>query len=164
MLFSQARYIVLVLCLLIATSGISIYSTILIASRPARASASEVLECGSTSEEAIARGCYMEPMLYSWIRPECYVEEVSRDYPVFTDREWYRDDSYEVRVTEEELLTGKYPEVVTHVYHGEHCTFLWHTVHSFWTPRCSKLTMRIIARQRSYFMAKMPRTVQNTCT
>ena len=85
----------------------------------------EPVQCGNSSEEAIANGCIMEPMIYGWVPPQCYFEELSSQYSPFIDREWYTDDTFTVRISPEEIWTGKHAHIYAHWYHGQHCLFLW---------------------------------------
>jgi hypothetical protein len=84
----------------------------------------QILTCGTTSEEARARGCVMEPMVYGWMPKECYYDDLSSEYHPYEDREWYTTDKFEERVTPEELWAGTREHVYTHKYHTEHCFFL----------------------------------------
>jgi hypothetical protein len=45
--------------------------------------------CGRSSEEAMRRGCVMEPLFYGWMPRQCVYQELSDRYPVFEDRKWY---------------------------------------------------------------------------
>lgn len=45
--------------------------------------------CGRSSEEAMQRGCVMEPLFYDWMPRQCVYQELSGRYPVFEDRKWY---------------------------------------------------------------------------
>ena len=45
--------------------------------------------CGRSSEEAMRRGCVMEPLFYGWMPQQCVYNELSDRYPVFEDRKWY---------------------------------------------------------------------------
>ena len=84
----------------------------------------EIITCGTTSEEAQARGCIMEPMVYGWMPKECYYADLTSEYNPFEDREWYTTNKFEERVTPEELWAGARKHVYTHMYHTEHCFFL----------------------------------------
>lgn len=84
----------------------------------------KILTCGVTSEEARARGCVMEPMVYGWVPKECYYADLSSEYNPYEDREWYTTPAFEELVTPEELWAGKRSHVYTHKYHTEHCFFL----------------------------------------
>lgn len=85
------------------------------------------LDCGSTNEEAVSRGCVMEPMLYGWVPPACYFSNLSMQYEVFSDREWYSDSDFGAasKVPIEDIWAGKHQHLYVHRYHTEHCLFLW---------------------------------------
>ena len=89
-----------------------------------RAKRVETITCGETNEEAIARGCVMEPMLYGWMPKECYFEKLSRQYTPFEDREWFTGSDYQERVPPEDIWAGKHKQIYAHQYHGQHCLFL----------------------------------------
>ncbi|KAH8806151.1 hypothetical protein F5884DRAFT_755695 [Xylogone sp. PMI_703] len=84
----------------------------------------EILTCGTTSDEARARGCIMEPMVYGWMPKECYYGDLTSEYHPFEDRAWYTSDKYDELVTPEELWAGARENVYTHHYHTQHCFFL----------------------------------------
>ncbi|CAD6452029.1 8cc49e07-1eec-41e6-800a-5c1107dae2e3 [Sclerotinia trifoliorum] len=85
----------------------------------------QYLDCGSTTEEALAKGCVMEPMIYGWVPQECYFPELSKQYSPFEDRKWYTDATYSVQIPPADLWAGKRKHVFTHMYHSTHCFFLW---------------------------------------
>jgi len=43
--------------------------------RAAKLKSVDMLTCGTTNEEAISRGCIMEPMVYGWMPEPCYFPE-----------------------------------------------------------------------------------------
>jgi len=87
----------------------------------------EPLTCGTTNEEAIARGCILEPMVYGWMPAPCYFPELSSQYNPFEDRDWYTSRSYreEDKILARDIYAAKYKHIFTRQYHGEHCLFLW---------------------------------------
>jgi hypothetical protein len=46
-------------------------------------------ECGRSSQEAMRRGCVMEPLFYGWMPRQCVYQELTDRYPVFENRKWY---------------------------------------------------------------------------
>jgi hypothetical protein len=84
----------------------------------------DIITCGTSSDEAQAQGCIMEPMVYGWMPKECYYADLTSEYNPFEDREWYMSNEFEERVTAEELWAGARKHVYTHMYHTEHCFFL----------------------------------------
>lgn len=85
----------------------------------------QYIDCGTTTSEALAKNCVMEPMIYGWIPRECYFPELSEQYSPFEDREWYTDANFSVRIPPSDLWAGKNKHVFTHIYHSTHCFFLW---------------------------------------
>ena len=84
-----------------------------------------VAHCGNSSAEAMSMGCRMEPMLYGWVPPDCFVEELSAQYTPFEDREWYAEEARENKINPASLWGGELPIVWTVPYHEQHCLFLW---------------------------------------
>jgi hypothetical protein len=85
----------------------------------------ETYTCGQSREEALSRGCRIEPMVYGWMPKQCYFDELSREYTPFEDRQWYRDSNMTEPLTSEEMWEGVVTHVFTSRYHGQHCLFLW---------------------------------------
>ena len=89
--------------------------------------APRITSCGRTSEEAIARGCVMEPMVYGWMPPHCHYQEVSQKNSPFEDWQWYADENMTTLLSTDQLWRG---EILTiwnnvHNYHTQHCLFLY---------------------------------------
>ncbi|KAH0522989.1 hypothetical protein TsFJ059_008049 [Trichoderma semiorbis] len=84
--------------------------------------------CGRSSEEAMQRGCVMEPLFYGWMPKQCVYKELSDRYPVFEDRKWYLEKDMINEVESEALWRGSNIKVYTHIYHGEHCLFQWRKI------------------------------------
>ena len=83
------------------------------------------LDCGNTSAEAMAKGCRIEPMMYGWVPPECFYDDLSDQYHVYTDRKWYEDRNLQHEVEPSRMLAGELPMVYTTGYHSAHCLFMW---------------------------------------
>ncbi|KAF2786852.1 hypothetical protein K505DRAFT_258992 [Melanomma pulvis-pyrius CBS 109.77] len=81
--------------------------------------------CGRSSSLAIERGCVMEPFFYGWMPPRCVFPELSEQYPVFSNRKWYKHENKTVELSEDDLWKGKHKFIYTEKYHGEHCLFQW---------------------------------------
>ncbi|PMD37711.1 hypothetical protein L207DRAFT_586045 [Hyaloscypha variabilis F] len=107
-------------CLIIGV----VFGAVVISALKVLKSPPEIITCGTTSDEARARGCIKEPMVYGWMPKECYYPDLTSEYHPFEDREWYTTNKFEERVTPEELWAGAREHVYTHVYHTEHCFFL----------------------------------------
>jgi hypothetical protein len=95
--------------------------------KSAKSETIDTLTCGTTNEEALVRGCIMEPMVYGWMPEPCYFPELSSQYAPFEDRDWYTSREYleEEKILPTDIWAGKYKNIFTRQYHGEHCLFLW---------------------------------------
>jgi hypothetical protein len=67
----------------------------------------------------------MEPLFYGWIPPQCYYPSLTAEYPVFSNRAWFKDRNLTEPISEEELMAGKYSSIWTRRFHTEHCLFMW---------------------------------------
>lgn len=83
------------LILLLAT-GANIGVWILVASQRRDALDEEWNYCGRTSEEAMHRGCVMEPLFYGWMPRQCVYGALTDRYPVFEDRKWFLEEDLQV--------------------------------------------------------------------
>ncbi|RAL66488.1 hypothetical protein DID88_006178 [Monilinia fructigena] len=63
----------------------------------------QTIDCGNTTEEALSKGCIMEPMIYGWIPQECYFADLSAQYSPFEDRRWYTDATYSTVIAPADL-------------------------------------------------------------
>ncbi|OTB06567.1 hypothetical protein M426DRAFT_112630 [Hypoxylon sp. CI-4A] len=81
--------------------------------------------CGRSSEAAMSRGCVMEPNFYGWFPSRCVFPELTDEYPVFENREWYSDVNLTQAISVEDLWGGKHAKIYTKRMHGEHCLFQW---------------------------------------
>ena len=70
-------------------------------------------QCGRSVENALSRGCRMEPNFYGFFPERCVFPELSAEYPVFDDREWFSDVNLTQRIQVEELWEGKHVKVYT---------------------------------------------------
>lgn len=116
------KFFMLSLVLMAIMVPTAVYLSILRASGRA-----PITDCGSTNEEAISRGCFMEPMVYGWMPPACYFANLSSQYQPFTDRDWYSDPDFasDSKIAAEDIWAGKHTHIFVHRYHTEHCLFLW---------------------------------------
>ena len=84
--------------------------------------------CGTTPEEARARGCKFDVILYSWVPPLCYDAELQQAYLDQRESEWYleRGGGSGARVSQERASTGEEPGLwLPWAYHDYHCQFIW---------------------------------------
>ncbi|RFU31841.1 hypothetical protein B7463_g4504, partial [Scytalidium lignicola] len=82
--------------------------------------------CGHSATEARTNGCIYEPMLRSWIPPECYFKEPSDEYDPFSDRAWFLDKDLTRPATPEDLeklRRGDDLKGYTRYFHDEHCLY-----------------------------------------
>jgi hypothetical protein len=80
-------------------------------------------DCGHTPDQARAVGCIYEPMLRSWVPPECYFDEPREEYDIFHDRLWFLDDDLTIEADIEKLESGDELLAYTRYWHDEHCTY-----------------------------------------
>jgi len=84
------------------------------------------MQCGTTPEEAQARGCHFERMLVSWIPDACYFREPVDDYAEYiSTRTWYLDPLKRERAPDGLFETGNYKVLYTDAFHKVHCLYSW---------------------------------------
>ena len=90
----------------------------------------QILECGTTPDEARARGCVFDVMHYSWIPAPCYNASLSQQYwEVLTSLgiEFWNDTTKLHVLPYEEILAAKHEFVYTSwLLHLKHCQYLLH--------------------------------------
>jgi hypothetical protein len=86
--------------------------------------------CGASPHEALERNCRFELHNFAWVPPECYDEEISKewydnyDWPMSLDR-----DGQQI-VSKEEAQKGNVSAVwVTWPQHVTHCGLVWRKYH-----------------------------------
>lgn len=89
--------------------------------------------CGTTADEARARGCVWETTGFTWLAPECADPDTENEflrYIAKNDLKLYRDANYTEEVTIEEVRLGNGPGFfVREGYHLTHCLFLMKKLH-----------------------------------
>ncbi|KAI8631246.1 hypothetical protein F5Y19DRAFT_25287 [Xylariaceae sp. FL1651] len=86
--------------------------------------------CGSTPEEALARGCKFDLISFCWLPDECYDSELVETFEAMRTWEYYADSERTEPVSREELLAGRGDGLyVTWEYHLRHCAFMWMKLH-----------------------------------
>lgn len=90
------------------------------------------LDCGTSPQEAKAKGCIFDLMNYHWIRPECYNEEASKEAAKRGPWKWY----YDLNATRPipggqnaERLSQEVLVYTEHDWHVTHCVYALKTVH-----------------------------------
>ncbi|OAG13183.1 uncharacterized protein CC84DRAFT_1212625 [Paraphaeosphaeria sporulosa] len=90
-------------------------------------------QCGTTADEARARGCVFEITGFTWLPRECQdteTEDEFLDYLAENDLNIYRDTKYTDIVPIEEVRLGNGPGFfVRQQYHVTHCQFLLRKLH-----------------------------------
>ena len=84
--------------------------------------------CGTTPEEARAKGCKFDIILYSWVPPPCYDHEIQVAYMENRESEWYRNRGGEggEKIPQERAALGVEPGLwLSWAYHDYHCQYIW---------------------------------------
>ncbi|KAK4497407.1 hypothetical protein PRZ48_011858 [Zasmidium cellare] len=95
-----------------------------------------VLDCGSTREEAIAKGCIFDVLSVGWVPAACYdsqraskFEDVSTivSYGSAGSFPWYLDANMTMPIEESDLSSlGDNPVAyTTEEFHQSHCLYVW---------------------------------------
>jgi len=84
--------------------------------------------CGKTPEAAKAAGCIFDPMMNSWLRPECYDEELSTEFRNLHEWKFYKDQNATILLTEEEFSQAG-ESWGTWEFHIAHCMFSFRKLH-----------------------------------
>ncbi|KAF2481512.1 hypothetical protein BDY17DRAFT_301461 [Neohortaea acidophila] len=78
--------------------------------------------CGHSADEAEAAGCIFDPMMNSWLAPDCYDEELSMEFRSWRNWTFYRDENATQPLTLEEFSrVGQCWG--TWEFHIAHCAF-----------------------------------------
>lgn len=86
--------------------------------------------CGSSPEEAIARGCHFDVISFCWLAHDCYDSELSDDFRHRYHLEWFVDSDRKIPLSYEDIMTGKHTGLyVNWEYHIAHCTAMWKKMH-----------------------------------
>lgn len=87
--------------------------------------------CGNSSEEAINNGCVIDFIPGGWVHPDCYDEELERDFLEYAGRHWYTDPEGKQELSEDFMRQtgGPNPVYVSMKYHDAHCAYTWKKLH-----------------------------------
>lgn len=86
--------------------------------------------CGSTPAEARARGCHFDVISFCWLPDECDDREMSEEFDMVNQLEWFSDRERTQPVSHEQIMTGEYTGLyVNWEYHLRHCTAMWKKMH-----------------------------------
>lgn len=81
--------------------------------------------CGSSVEEARAKGCFFDVMLHSWVSAECADKELMDEYLAKIPYHWYRDWKTKEEITVEEMRLGEHGTAAVKLEeHGTHCAYV----------------------------------------
>jgi hypothetical protein len=79
--------------------------------------------CGYTPQEARAKGCRFDLILYSWVPAQCYDERLQEEYRT-RDSKWYLDVKATQEISQEEAARGETEQVfLSWDYHIWHCRY-----------------------------------------
>ncbi|KAI0532822.1 hypothetical protein GGR58DRAFT_522428 [Xylaria digitata] len=79
--------------------------------------------CGSTAEEAKARGCHFDTISFCWLPDECYDSDLVDTFEATRNWEYWADPE---PISREELVGGHGNNLwVSWEYHLRHCMFMW---------------------------------------
>ena len=82
-------------------------------------------DCGSSVEEARAKGCFFDVMLHSWVSAECADKELMDEYLAKVPYKWYRDWKTKDEITVEEMRRGEHGMAAVKLEeHGTHCAYV----------------------------------------
>ena len=105
---------------------------------PARQKSSG-FSCGPTPDDAVAKGCIFDVMTISWQHPDCYDEELSREFEALGPWDFYWSSRPGTEIPEPHMLTpipdyetlGRQTTRVwsSREYHITHCTYAWKMMH-----------------------------------
>jgi hypothetical protein len=87
--------------------------------------------CGNSSVEARSNGCILDFISGAWVRPDCYDEELEKEFLEFSDWHWFADREAQHELSKELLREtgGPSPIWVSNEYHRQHCKFTWRKLH-----------------------------------
>ncbi|KAK2001021.1 hypothetical protein LX36DRAFT_737452 [Colletotrichum falcatum] len=81
--------------------------------------------CGSTPDEAIAKGCRFESYTATWQLPQCYDKDLDDEFRVLRPWKFYLDINGTTEVTLAELESGVDQAWTTWEFHLWQCAFYW---------------------------------------
>ena len=83
--------------------------------------------CGHTPEEARARNCHFDVILYSWIPEPCFNQEIQDEYVSRNESAWYRERGGKGGQVSKEVVAAGNEQLlwIDWASHMNHCKFLW---------------------------------------
>lgn len=86
--------------------------------------------CGSTPQDARARGCHFDVISFCWLPDACYDAELSDAFDNITTWEWFLDPNRTQPISHQQAMTGELTGLyVNWEYHLRHCTAMWEKLH-----------------------------------
>ncbi|KAF2112270.1 hypothetical protein BDV96DRAFT_158061 [Lophiotrema nucula] len=89
-------------------------------------------DCGSTIDEAKAKGCIFDNLSYVWVQPACHHPELLQSFRDRSNITYYtsHDLTLETRIPQEDIYAGNWPWAwSTKEQHPVHCAFLLSKMH-----------------------------------
>lgn len=81
-------------------------------------------DCGSSADEARAKGCYFDLMLSTWVHEDCRDTDLMEKYITNGHYRWYRDRTFEDEFSDEEVRRGDHhTAAVSKEQHFAHCAY-----------------------------------------
>ncbi|KAH8662400.1 hypothetical protein BX600DRAFT_437796 [Xylariales sp. PMI_506] len=93
-----------------------------------RSRRAELGSCGTSIEEAKAKGCVFDYLSFHWVRPECYYGDLMAEYRNRTNTTYYYTrDLYPSNIIPfDEIMAGKYLTAwAKKEHHQAHCSYLY---------------------------------------
>lgn len=85
------------------------------------------LPCGTSSNEAIARGCRFDLIATAWLPSKCIDEDLVSEFESFYPWKYFRNHNGTQTYSNDPNVLGSQTELiwVTHRWHSAHCLFMW---------------------------------------
>lgn len=84
----------------------------------------EILDCGSSMEEALAKGCVYDSVMIAWTPARCYNRTLELEYR--GDIRWYTTKEATHEVPWSLVETGRYRTLwSSSLFHTKHCLYMW---------------------------------------
>jgi hypothetical protein len=112
-------------------------------------------DCSDTPEMARAAHCTYEPMMRSWIPPECYFNDFQDEYDLFHDRLWFLDHALSIPANISRLESGDETLAYTRYWHDEHCTYNFRKLAVAVEKRYPAVPQVLLNIEHSHHCAKM---------
>ena len=125
-----SKTIYLAVCLCVAGIVLTLAIMVVFSPMPSDTKSVMISPCGSTPEEAMAKGCHFDLISFCWLSPRCYDAELSDEFERYQNWEWFEDKNKTKRLGKSDVLAGAYPSLfVSWEYHIVHCVYAWKKLH-----------------------------------